>query len=112
MARRKNLGCAYVLGILLVLSACGGLIGQLSKETQTLVPVGGIAVLVVLVVAGVVGTLSQNAWRQQKEEDLSVTCRFCSRGRRRALARPIAGSGNRYRCPDCGHQFWGARHGL
>jgi len=41
----------------------------------------------------------------KKRRDESVTCRHCH-----ALAHPISGTGNRYRCDRCGNQFPGARH--
>jgi hypothetical protein len=38
---------------------------------------------------------------------LSLTCDHC-----RALAAPIQGTLDRYRCEDCSHQFVGAKHGF
>jgi hypothetical protein len=42
--------------------------------------------------------------RRRWRRDLSLTCPGCG-----ALAGPIAGTADRYRC-DCGRQFAGARH--
>ncbi len=48
-------------------------------------------------------------WQAQREKvkaNLAITCRRC-----RALAYPIEGTKNRYRC-SCGNQFANARHNL
>jgi hypothetical protein len=43
--------------------------------------------------------------RQQQFENERLTCRRC-----KGLASPIGGTGNRYRCDNCGNQFAGAQH--
>ena len=47
---------------------------------------------------------AEAAW-QAAQANMALTCRRC-----RALARPIPGTGNRYRCGICGNQFAAARH--
>jgi len=46
----------------------------------------------------------QEAW-ERAQQALALTCRRCQ-----ALAPPIPGTGNRYRCLECGNQFAAARH--
>jgi len=43
--------------------------------------------------------------RAHQMKALALTCRRC-----RKLAPPIPGTGNRYRCNECGNQFAGAAH--
>jgi hypothetical protein len=44
---------------------------------------------------------------KQAMVDLALTCPACGK-----LAPPIPGTANRYRCPDCGHQFAADPHNL
>jgi transposase-like protein len=45
------------------------------------------------------------AYRTKKRYNECLTCRKCG-----ALAQPISGTRNRYRCPGCGKQFAAAKH--
>ena len=45
-------------------------------------------------------------WNIEQRERLSLTCGDCG-----GLAAPISQTFGRYKCPNCGKQFSGARHG-
>ena len=49
----------------------------------------------------------QEIWETEQLERLSLTCGDCG-----GLAAPILETFDRYKCPKCGKQFSGARHGF
>jgi tRNA(Ile2) C34 agmatinyltransferase TiaS len=68
-----------------------------------------------LVVAVILVAAASEGWRRwqkyqrwlRMKDAMGLTCHRCHH-----LAEPVSGGRNRYRCPNCGRQFAGARHGL
>lgn len=68
----------------------------------------GVVVVVWIVNAAVKANAREEELKRSKAfSDNSLTCQKCG-----SLARPISGTRNRYRCPQCGRQFAAAKHAL
>src|SRR5687767_3722154 len=89
----KHIGVFVIVGIImiLVLRAIAG-DNTIGRWYCTL---GGVIGLLV----GIAVFVRQYRW--------GLTCNRCHE-----VALPVSGTGNRYRCPGCGRQFAGARHGM